>query len=191
MDLDGVCSTYVPPKYAWAFRDTHCSVDIKYRMLQCIPFYLCREFTSVSVIAVYMLLQANAKLAMERLLHSISQHLASQADGIVVVAGDFKYAILKSVLPKFNKYMNFPTRKKNALDQVYCNIPNAFKASPLPHPGLSGHLSVSLMPAYKPLICRQKTTTKLVKVWSEEATSALQDCFEVTDWGVFAEGTNL
>jgi len=28
-------------------------------------------------------------------------------------------------------------------------------------------------------------------VWSEEATSLLQDCFEHTDWDLFAEGLDL
>ena len=37
----------------------------------------------------------------------------------------------------------------------------------------------------------EKTATMTVKVWTEEATLALQDCFDVTDSGVFAEGTDL
>uniref|UniRef100_A0A665UD53 Reverse transcriptase domain-containing protein n=1 Tax=Echeneis naucrates TaxID=173247 RepID=A0A665UD53_ECHNA len=172
-------------------KDTHCSPDIEYMMLQCRPFFLCREFTSVVIIAVYVPPQANAKDSMEMLQLSINKHLAAQADSVIIVAGDFNHANLKSVLPKFHKYVNFPTREKNILDQVYCNISNAYKASPLPHLGLSDHLSLSFIPAYKPLICRQKTATKTVKVWTEEATAALQDCFEVTDWGVFAEGTDL
>ena len=32
---------------------------------------------------------------------------------------------------------------------------------------------------------------KTVKVWTEEGTSALQDCLEDTDWDVFADGTDL
>lgn len=43
-------------------------------------------------------------------------------------------------------------------------------------------------PAYKPLICRTRPTTRTVKVWTEEASSALQDCFECTDWEVFQRG---
>lgn len=92
--------------------------------------------------------------------------------------------------------MSFPTRENNTLDQVYTNIPDAYKATPLPHLGLSDHLSLSLIPAYKPKICRQKQTKqtktiKTVQVWTEEATAALQDCFDSTDWGIFAEGTDL
>ncbi|KAI3356676.1 hypothetical protein L3Q82_003360 [Scortum barcoo] len=60
-----------------------------------------------------------------------------------------------------------------------------------PHLGMSDHISVNLIPAYKPLICRTRPTTRTVQVWTEEASSALQDCFECTDWEVFKEGTDL
>ncbi|KAI3373024.1 hypothetical protein L3Q82_023467, partial [Scortum barcoo] len=36
-----------------------------------------------------------------------------------------------------------------------------------------------------------RPTTRTVQVWTEEASSALQDCFECTDWEVFKEGTDL
>lgn len=58
-----------------------------------------------------------------------------------------------------------------------------------PHLGGSAHLS--LVPAYKPLSCRQRPSTKTVRVQTKKASSALQDCFEVTDWGIFAKGTDL
>lgn len=50
------------------------------------------------------------------------------------------------------------------------------------------HLSLSLIPAYKSLSYRQRPCTRLVKVWTKEAILALKDCFEDTDWGVFAWG---
>lgn len=56
---------------------------------------------------------------MEKLLHSISQYLSAQPDSIVIVAVDFNHANLKSVLPRFHKYVNLKTREKNTLDQVY------------------------------------------------------------------------
>ena len=52
----------------------HCSPYIEYIMLQCRPFYLPWEITSVSVTAVFEPPQANSRLAMEKLHHSISQH---------------------------------------------------------------------------------------------------------------------
>lgn len=50
---------------------------------------------------------------------------------------------------------------------------------------------MELIPAYKPLACRTKPTIREVQVWTEEASSALQDCFEQTDWRVFKDGADL
>lgn len=106
-------------------------------MLQRRPYYLPRELTSVFITAVYVP------------PHSISQQLVAQPDSIGIAAGDFNHGNLKSVLPRFHRYVNFQTREKNTLDQVY-------KASTLPHMGLSDHLSLSLIPASKPLSCKQR-----------------------------------
>ncbi|KAK3534564.1 hypothetical protein QTP86_016659, partial [Hemibagrus guttatus] len=40
---------------------------------------------------------------------------------------------------------------------------------------------------YRPLVRRSKPVLKLVKTWPERAISALQDCFECTDWDMFRE----
>ncbi|KAK0131936.1 hypothetical protein N1851_033277 [Merluccius polli] len=89
---------------------------------------------------------------------------------------------LKAVFPKFQKQIKFPTRENNILDQVYCNISGAYRAVAAPHLGMSDHISVELLPAYVPVICRTRPTTKTVQVWSEVASSTLQDCFEHTNW---------
>ncbi len=44
-----------------------------------------------------------------------------------------------------------------------------------------------LIPTYKPLLIREKPTVRQVRVWSEGAVEALQDCFECTDWDMFKE----
>lgn len=54
-------------------KDVHCRPNVEYLVVQCRPFYSPREFTSVVIIAVYVPLQANAKLAMETLQRSINQ----------------------------------------------------------------------------------------------------------------------
>ena len=74
---------------------------------------------------------------------------------------------------------------------MYGNIPGAYKAAAAPHLGMSDHISVELIPAYKPLACRTKPTIRAVQVWTEEASSALQDCFKHTEWSVFGEGADL
>lgn len=122
-------------------RDAHCSPDIEYLLLQRRPFYLPREFTSVGIIAVYVPPHANTKLAMEKLHLAISRYLSTQPDSVVIAAGNFNNANLKSVLPKLCK---LPNKEKKMLDQVYCNISHAFKASPLPHLGFSDQKGLSV-----------------------------------------------
>lgn len=84
----------------------------------------------VVITAVYVPMQANAKVAMETLQHSINQQLAAHPDCVIMSVGDFSHANLKSVLPRFFKNVSLPTRENNTLDQVYTNIPDANKATP-------------------------------------------------------------
>ncbi len=44
-----------------------------------------------------------------------------------------------------------------------------------------------LIPAYKPLLKLAKPVQKQITVWPDDATSALQDCFQDTDWNMFKE----
>lgn len=44
-----------------------------------------------------------------------------------------------------------------------------------------------LISAYKPLLIRSKPSVKQIRAWPEGATSALQDCFDCTDWAVFRD----
>ncbi len=94
---------------------------------------------------------------------------------------------LKTVLPKFYQHVNFATRGKNTLDFVYTTVKNAYKAVPRPHLGYSDHISVMLIPAYRPLLKLAKPVQKLITIWPENATSTLQDCFQCTDWNMFKE----
>ncbi|KAK3530008.1 hypothetical protein QTP86_009388 [Hemibagrus guttatus] len=104
-------------------------------------------------------------------------------NGLFIIAGDFNQANPKSVLPKFHQHVDFATRGMNTLDLVYTNIPGVYRAEPCPHLGYSDHVSFMLIPAYRPLI----RCSKQVKTWPAGAISALQDCFECTDWNMFRE----
>ncbi|KAI4881601.1 hypothetical protein NFI96_007439 [Prochilodus magdalenae] len=171
--------------------EQHCSLDLEFLTLRCRPFFLPREFSAVLLTAVYVPPQANAKLALSRLHDAINNQLSAHPDGVVIVAGDFNHADLKSVMPKFYNNMRFPTRESNILDKVYTNIPHLYKVKPSAHLGLSDHISLKLTPAYRPLICRTKPAVRTVRVWTEEATSMMQDCFDSTDWHLFAQGSDL
>ncbi|KAI3370567.1 hypothetical protein L3Q82_007080 [Scortum barcoo] len=94
---------------------------------------------------------------------------------------------MKTVLPHLHQHVDFATRRMNTLDKAYTNVKDAFKAAPHPHIGSSDHLSVMLIPAYKPLLIWEKPTVWQVRKWSEGAMEALQDCFECTDWDMFKE----
>ncbi len=90
-----------------------------------------------------------------------------------------------TVLPKFSRYVKCATRGSNTLDRVYSNIKHGYRAVPLPHLGLSDHVSLFLVPAYTPLRKRMNPITKTIKTWPEGALFQLQDCFARTKWDLF------
>ncbi|KAK3528720.1 hypothetical protein QTP70_010065 [Hemibagrus guttatus] len=108
---------------------------------------------------------ANAKEALCEFYKAISELQNAHSDRLFIIAGDFNHANLKSVLPKFHQHVDFATRGVNVLDPVYANIPGAYRAETRLHLGYSDHISVMLIPAYKPLIRRFKPVLKLVKTW--------------------------
>ncbi len=77
--------------------------------------------------------------------------------------------------------------EKNTLDFVYTTQRGAYKALPLPHLGASDHITVMLMPAYRPLVKVIKPIHKEIQVWPEGSSEALQDCFDTTDWNMFKQ----
>lgn len=72
---------------------------------------------------------------------------------------------LKTVLPKLQQPVKFPTRGANLLDLDYTNTKHAYKAEL----GLSDHTTVMLTA----LLRRAKTEPKLVKTWLEVAIEAV------------------
>ncbi len=128
--------------------------------VKCRPIYLAREHTVVMLTAVYIAPDANASSTIGYLHDTISNQQSMYPEAVHIISGDFNHANLKAVLP------------------IYSNIKLGFRAKPLPHLGLSDHMSVHLIPAYSPLRKRAPTITKIVKTWSEGAFQQLQDCFE-------------
>ena len=125
---------------------------------------------------------------MKVLYRTISELQSTHTEGFFIVAEDFNQANLKSVLPHFHQRVDCATRGVNMLDidhRPYTTMKDAFGAAPSPHLGSSDHLSVVLIPAYKPLLVRGKPTVRQVRVWSEGTMEAQQDCFECTDWDMF------
>ncbi|KAI5610007.1 gastrula zinc finger protein XlCGF28.1-like [Silurus asotus] len=166
---------------------TYCSSLLEFIVVGCRPFYLPREFTTAIVLGVYIPPSANAKEALSVLYGTISGLQNTHPDGLFIVAGDFNHANLRTVLPKFYQNVDFATRGENTLDVVYTNIRGAYRAKPRPHLGYSDHISVMLIPAYRPLSRRSRPAQKQVRTWPAKSMSALQDCFECTDWDMFRE----
>ncbi len=138
-------------------------------------------------VAVYIPPCANVKDALRKLYSTISEQQTNNPGSFFIIAGDFNHANLKTVLPKFYQHVNFATRGNNTLNFVYTTEKNAYKAVPRPHLEHSDHISVMLIPAYKPLLKLAKPVQKQITVWPDDATSALQDCFQDTDWNIFKE----
>ncbi|KAL0159079.1 hypothetical protein M9458_047155, partial [Cirrhinus mrigala] len=165
----------------------HCSSLVEFMFVKCQPFYLPREFTAIVIVAVYIPPCANAKDALRKLYSAISKQQTNNPYGFFIFAGDFNHANLNSVLPKFYQHVNFAARGNNTLDFVYTTNKNAYRAEPHPDLGYSDHISVMLIPAYRLLLKLTKPVQKQITVWPDNATSALQDCFQDTDWNMFKE----
>ena len=77
--------------------DKHCCPDVVLLTVRCRPLFLPREFTTIIIMAVYILPQAKAKLALEKLHDSTNKQLISHQDCVIIVAGDSNYTDLKLV----------------------------------------------------------------------------------------------
>lgn len=119
------------------------------------PFYLPREFTVITITAVYISPHANTKEDLSVFLCSISDLQNTHLEVIFIVAGDSNRANMKTVFPLFHQ-CGFSTRAENTLDLAYTNIKKASKAALHPHLDCSDHLYVMLIPVYKPLLIRGK-----------------------------------
>ena len=63
------------------------------------------------------------------------------------------------------------------------------QSHPPPHFVQSDHVSLFLLPANKQQLKRKPPTQRIVRHWTEEADSMLQDCFENTDWNMFKDSS--
>ncbi len=168
----------------------HCSPLVEFMIIKCRPFFLPREYTAILLVAVYIPPSSNnnnRSEALNDLYKHISEQQTAHPDAFLILAGDFNHADLKSVFPKIHQHIDFPTRGNNTLDFVYTTQRGAYKALPLPHLWASDHITVMLMPAYRPLVKVIKPVHKQIQVWPEGSSEALQDCFDTTDWDMFKQ----
>jgi len=103
-------------------------------------------------------------------------------EAVIVVSGDFNRASLDYTFPVFHQFYCI-TRDSKTLDLLYVNVKEAYGATALLLLGCS-HNMVFLTPQYLPAVPRLPVSTMSVMRWSREASEALQDCFDTTDWDV-------
>ncbi|XP_065817350.1 uncharacterized protein [Labrus bergylta] len=165
-------------------KEQRCTKDAELLAVSIRPYYLPREFSHVIAVTVYIPPSADAAAACE-LIHSVvSQLQTSHPQSLTLISGDFNHVSLSATLPTFTQYVDCHTRDNKTLDLLYANTKAAYRSSPLPPLGRSDHNLVRLQPIYIPMVKKQPPTTRYVKKWSKEATEALQDCFDTTDWEV-------
>lgn len=164
-----------------------CSPDIELLAVGLRPYYLPREFSHVIAIVVYIPPSANATTACD-VIHSVTAGLQTMhQDAFVLILGDFNHVSLNRTLLTFSQFVDCPTRGNKTLDLLYANVKEAYSCTAIPPLGRSDHNLVYLQPTYLPLVKRQPATVRIVREWSKEASAALQDCMETTDWEVLCE----
>ena len=164
-----------------------CSPDLEVLTLDCRPFYLPREFSSVMLTTIYIPPSANKDNALKQLYDIVIQIENSSPDSISIILGDFNHANLKKVLPKYHQQVTCATRDGVTLDQCYTTAKNAYHSIARAPLGNSDHAMIYLVPAYKQQLKRGKPMRKVVQQWSDDAAETLRGCFEATDWGALRE----
>ncbi|KAK0135553.1 hypothetical protein N1851_028598 [Merluccius polli] len=163
----------------------HCSPLAEFMIIKCRPFYLPREFSAILLVAVYIPPSGNNNdrdKAMSELYSVISDQQTAQPDGLLIVAGDFNHANLKTVFPH--------TFLHEEITLWTWSTPHCEEHT-RPHPSPTSALQTTpllmLMPAYRPKVKVTRPVQKQVREWPEGASSALQDCFNITDWDMFKQ----
>ncbi len=159
-----------------------CSPDLEFHMLLCRPFWLPREFTAITITAVYIPPQANTDQAIKELYGNISEQETAHPDVAFVVTGDFNKANFRTITPKYFQHITINTCGDRVLDHCYSYIRVAYKSFPRPPSGKSDHSSVLLLPVYRQKLKQEAPTLRTIQCWSDQSDAILQDCFDHVDW---------
>lgn len=162
-----------------------CDPNIELLTVSCRPYYLPRELSHVIALVVYISPSGNGKLATETISRITYDLQRSSPDALVIINGDFNHCTLSSALPSFKQMVKCPTRGDKTIDLFYTNVKESFVVKLLPPLGQSDYNLISLTSRYSPVVRQMPTTSKTVRIWSEDACETLRGCFECTDWSVF------
>ncbi|XP_076732560.1 uncharacterized protein LOC143413418 [Maylandia zebra] len=168
----------------------HCSSSLEYLFIHCKPFYSPREFASFILAAVYIPPDVDAQAAQCALAEQILHTERTYPDSLIIALGDFNKANLSHELPKYKQYIKCPTREERTLDHCYSTISGAYRAVPRASLGLSDHVMIHLIPAYRQRLKLSKPVVRTKKLWSNEAVEELRTCLETTDWDTMKAASN-
>ncbi len=134
-----------------------CSPDLEFHTLLCRPFWLPREFTAITITAVYIPPppQANTDQALRELYRNINEQETTHPDAAFIITGDFNKANFRTIAPKYFQHVTINTRGDRILDHCYTSFRDAYKSLPRPPFGKSDHSSILLLPAYRQNLKRE------------------------------------
>ncbi len=89
--------------------ESFCSPYLEFHMLLCQPFWLPREFTAITITAVYIPPQANTDQAHKELYGNISEQETVHPDAVFVVMGHFNKANIRTIAPKYFQHITINT----------------------------------------------------------------------------------
>ncbi|XP_051814688.1 uncharacterized protein LOC127537042 [Acanthochromis polyacanthus] len=164
-----------------------CCPDIELLAVGLRPYYVPREFSHIITMLVYIPPKATDLVPCDLLHDTVAQIETRHSEALVIISGDFNHVSLSSHLTEFTQFVNCPTRGNNTPDLLYANVKEAYRATALPPLGRSDHNLVYLQTCYKPCVLRQPATKVQIRRWNPQASEALRDCFESTDWNVLLE----
>ncbi|XP_051807534.1 uncharacterized protein LOC127534985 [Acanthochromis polyacanthus] len=151
------------------------------------PYYVPREFSHIITILVYIPPKATDMVPCD-VLHDTAARIQTQhPEALVIISGDFNHVSLSSHLTGFTQFVNCPTRENKTPDLLMLMSNKLTRATALPPLGRSDHNLVYLQTCYKPCVLRQPATEVQIRKWTPQASEALRDCFESTDWNVLLE----
>lgn len=116
------------------------------------------------IVAVYFPPSAKASEALSELQDDICSLQNKHPEAFFVIAGDFNHVNMTDTTRGFYQHVTIATRGDNTLDRVYTNRHGDYRAVPLPHLGLSDHISILLVPSYSPVLKTTKPTQKTFTV---------------------------
>ena len=83
--------------------------NLEFITIKCRPFYLTRDFSSVTLTAVYIHPRADTNTAGKHFHNSISMFEGDNHNTLSIVAVDFNHANMSSILPKYQQYVTCPS----------------------------------------------------------------------------------